>query len=233
MKTDKLTYSFLSLREKLYRSALRFLQNDEDAKDALQDTFFKLWRNESPQSDAEARNKLFKVLRNVCIDRLRRPPNIDVKDSGVENMAIRPDFSDDTEGLEKVLDVFVFRSIKLAGDAMGNFYWAALAILCIALTWTVYLAAYSAKFNGKVWEVIRIGFLLMLYHPIKMLGVLLPLLGGAALVLLAPFMVFFAPAVVYWLSSYSLEKVFLLHMWPEDIAKVTENSESEESFDDQ
>ena len=103
MKTDKLTYSFLSLREKLYRSALRFLQNDDDAKDALQDTFFKLWRNESPQSDAEARNKLFKVLRNVCIDRLRRPPNIDVKDSGVENMAIRPDFSDDTEGLEKVL----------------------------------------------------------------------------------------------------------------------------------
>ena len=103
MKTDKLTYSFLSLREKLYRSALRFLQNDEDAKDALQDTFFKLWRNESPQSDAEARSKLFKVLRNGWIDRLRRPPNIDVKDSGVENMAIRPDFSDDTEGLEKVI----------------------------------------------------------------------------------------------------------------------------------
>lgn len=131
------------------------------------------------------------------------------------------------------VDVFVFRSIKLAGDAMGNFYWAALAILCAALTWTVYLAAYSAKFNGKVLEVMRISFLLMLYHPIKMLGVFLPLLGGAALVLFAPFTLFFVPAVVYWLSSYSLEKVFLQHMRPEDIAKISEDSESEESFDDQ
>lgn len=131
------------------------------------------------------------------------------------------------------VDVFVFRSIKLSGDAMGNFYWAALIILGVALTWTVYLAAYSAKFNGKVREVLRLSFLLMLYHPIKMLGVFLPLLAGAVLVLLAPFMVFLAPAVVYWISSYSLEKVFLQHMRPEDIAKVTEDSESEESFDDQ
>ena len=116
---------------------------------------------------------------------------------------------------------------------MGNFYWAALIILGVALTWTVYLAAYSAKFKGKVREVLRLSFLLMLYHPIKMLGVFLPLLAGAVLVLLAPFMVFLAPAVVYWVSSYSLEKVFLQHMRPEDIAKVTEDSESEESFDDQ
>ena len=44
MKTDNLTYSFLALRDKLHRSALRFLKNDEDARDALQDTFFNLWR---------------------------------------------------------------------------------------------------------------------------------------------------------------------------------------------
>lgn len=137
------------------------------------------------------------------------------------------------------VDVFVFRSIKLSGDVMGNFYWVALAVWCAALTWTVYLAAYSAKFNGKVLEVVRFSFLLMVYHPIKALGVFLPLLAGTALVLWAPFMIFLAPAVIFWISSYALESVFLQHMRPEDIAKVTEDiedletGEMEESFNDQ
>ena len=68
MKTDNLTSSFLELRDKLHRSALGFLKNDEDARDALQDTFFNLWRNGGAETDTEARNKLFAVLRNVCID---------------------------------------------------------------------------------------------------------------------------------------------------------------------
>ena len=71
MKKDNLTSSFMALRDKLHRSALGFLKNDEDARDALQDTFLNLWRRGSVESDAEARNKLFAVLRNVCIDRLR------------------------------------------------------------------------------------------------------------------------------------------------------------------
>ena len=133
-------------------------------------------------------------------------------------------------------DVFVFRGIKLSGDVMGNFYWAALIMWFVALTWTVYLAAYSAKFNGKVWEVMRISFLLMLYHPIKAMSVLISLLAGAALVLWAPFMIFLVPAVIFWISSYALESVFLQHMRPEDVARVTEDIETdemEESFNDQ
>jgi len=73
MKTDNLTSSFLALRDKLHKSALRFLKNDEDARDALQDTFFNLWRNGTVETEAEARSKLFVVLRNICIDRLRKP----------------------------------------------------------------------------------------------------------------------------------------------------------------
>ena len=67
------TSSFLALRDKLHKSALRFLKNDEDARDALQDTFFNLWRNGTVETEAEARSKLFVVLRNICIDRLRKP----------------------------------------------------------------------------------------------------------------------------------------------------------------
>lgn len=71
MKKDVLTTSFLDIRSKLHRIAMRFLKNDEDAKDAVQDAFEKLWSKDEIESNAEARNKLVHVLRNTCIDRLR------------------------------------------------------------------------------------------------------------------------------------------------------------------
>lgn len=103
MKTDKLTYSFLALRDKLYQSALGFLKNDEDARDALQDTFFKLWKNGPPQSDSEARNKLFLVLRNICIDRLRKPSTVSLNDSEAGNMTVDPVDEEDMGRMESML----------------------------------------------------------------------------------------------------------------------------------
>ena len=104
MKRDKLTYSFLSLKDKLHRSALQFLKNDEDAKDALQDVFFKLWKSEAIESDMEARNKLFAVLRNICIDHLRRrQPLVAVDEIGKESMTVQPDFSEDIDQLDSLL----------------------------------------------------------------------------------------------------------------------------------
>lgn len=71
MEKDVLTSSFLDIRSRLHRIAMRLLQNDEDAKDAVQDTFEKLWSKDEVESNAEARNKLVHALRNTCVDRLR------------------------------------------------------------------------------------------------------------------------------------------------------------------
>ncbi len=103
MKTDRLTYSFLALREKLYRSALGFLKNDDDARDALQDTFFKLWKSGAPATDTEARNKLFLVLRNICIDRLRKQPTVSLEDTDPGSMVVEPVFDEDMERVEELL----------------------------------------------------------------------------------------------------------------------------------
>lgn len=81
MKYDILTSSFLDLRGKLHHIAMRFLQSDEDAEDALQDTWLKLSAKGSVGSSFEARNKLVAVLRNICIDRLRRIPTIPIEDT--------------------------------------------------------------------------------------------------------------------------------------------------------
>ena len=97
MKTNSLTYSFLALREKLHRSALGFLKNDEDAKDALQDTFFNLWKNGPIETDAEAKNKLFAVLRNVCIDRLRKPKTSPLDASCNDSLTVESPLPEDME----------------------------------------------------------------------------------------------------------------------------------------
>lgn len=90
MKTDNLTSSFLTLRDKLHRSAMAFLKNDEDAKDAMQDTFFNLWRNRGGETEAEVRNKLFTVLKNICIDRLRKPRSIGIADINTDGLVEEP-----------------------------------------------------------------------------------------------------------------------------------------------
>ena len=117
------------------------------------------------------------------------------------------------------LDAAVFRAIRLSGGAMGKLYWAALLLEAVALTWTAYVAAYAARFNGSVRDVLRFGFVLLRLHPIKALGVMLPILAGLALCLMVPFMLLFAPATVCWVCSFSIEKVFRLHMQPEDLEK--------------
>ncbi|MDE6007117.1 MAG: RNA polymerase sigma factor [Muribaculaceae bacterium] len=103
MATDKLTSSFLALRDKLHRSALSFLKNDEDARDALQDTFFNLWKEGSVETEPEARNKLFAVLRNICIDRLRKPHSFSLDESNIDKLEVRPDSYEDMENYERIL----------------------------------------------------------------------------------------------------------------------------------
>ena len=117
------------------------------------------------------------------------------------------------------LDVDVFRAIRLSGGAMGKLYWAALLLEAVALTWTAYVAAYAARVNGTVGDILRYGLVLLRLHPIRALGVMLPILAGLALCLLVPFTVLFAPAAVCLACSYSLEQVFRLHMQPEDLEK--------------
>ena len=118
-----------------------------------------------------------------------------------------------------LLDAAVFRAIRLSGGAMGKLYWAALLLEAVALTWTAYVAAYAARVNGTVGDILRYGLVLLRLHPIRALGVMLPILAGLALCLLVPFTVLFAPAAVCLACSYSLEQVFRLHMQPEDLEK--------------
>ncbi len=133
------------------------------------------------------------------------------------------------------VDALVFRSMYLQGKLIGNLYWVILILICVEVTWTAWLSAYCARFNGSVKDVLRFSALLMAAHPVKSLWVFLPILTGAALILTAPVLLLIAPAAACWIGSVTMEKVFLLHMRPEDAEKETagdgdpDNSETEES----
>ena len=123
-------------------------------------------------------------------------------------------------------DALLLRSLILGGYSFGWFYGVTLALLVLALTWTVYLAAYAARFDGTVKEVLRFSFMLFRAHPVKMLCVLALVVGGIALALTLPAMVVFIPATVYWGATFPIEWTFLKHMRPEDKARVEkENAE--------
>ena len=101
MEIDLLTSSFLGLRDKLHHIALKYLGSDEDAKDALQDTWLKLRSKGEVDTTIEARNKLVTVLRNVCIDHLRKAREIPI-DVTVDIQAYRMD-EEDIGNLELLL----------------------------------------------------------------------------------------------------------------------------------
>lgn len=126
-------------------------------------------------------------------------------------------------------DALVFRSLKLEGSPFGSIYWVVLALICAAATWTAYLSAYAARFSGGAKDVLRFGFVLMAAHPVKALEVFLPILAGASLVLTGPQWIAIVPAAVCWLNSAVLEKVFLLHMRPEDVEKTRGGGSGRES----
>lgn len=73
MKTDFLTSAYISLTSRLHRVALGILRDGDEAQDAMQESYIKLWQSSAPPESAdEAHHRLVAVLRNECIDRLRR-----------------------------------------------------------------------------------------------------------------------------------------------------------------
>lgn len=103
MGHDILTSSFLNLRSKLHHIALKYLSNDEDAKDALQDTWLKLKSKGDISDDNEAKNKLVCALRNVCIDKLRKAKMQSIEDSRTSKLLYYTMETEDIKNLENLL----------------------------------------------------------------------------------------------------------------------------------
>ena len=65
--------TYLPLSERLYRVALHLLEDEKDAEDAVQDLYLKLWDSRDKAAPADKpKAYCMTMMRNLCIDRIRR-----------------------------------------------------------------------------------------------------------------------------------------------------------------
>ena len=97
---------YLSLYQRLYRVAYYILENEADAQDALQELYLKLWKGKdfldnvlNPQAYS------IRLLKNICIDRIRIARKTVLTETVPEVAADRPQDEriDSRERLQKVL----------------------------------------------------------------------------------------------------------------------------------
>lgn len=88
MNADEFKQRFLPLNAKLYKVAYLMLGNEDDAKDAVQDAYMKMWNRRDSLADIEnPQAYCVTLVRNLCIDR-HRAANIDIVDKTPEELPI-------------------------------------------------------------------------------------------------------------------------------------------------
>jgi RNA polymerase sigma factor (sigma-70 family) len=85
---------FLPVKDKLFRLAKTMLQNREDAEDALQEVFMKLWKNNEMIGDLKNPEAYaMKVMKNFCLDKLKGRKNkhmVEISEIQMEKENITP-----------------------------------------------------------------------------------------------------------------------------------------------
>ena len=98
---------YLTLSADLYRVAFYILESRAEAEDAVQDTYLKLWElRDSLDQVRSPRAYSVTLLRNICLDRLRKAQKMDAGGQAVQFAAALPqDDSLDAKGrLGRVLE---------------------------------------------------------------------------------------------------------------------------------
>ena len=109
MDTERYKTEVLPLKNKLYRLALRLLGGHEDARDAVQETFLKLW-NLRDRLAAYRSVEAFAMtmIKNHCLDKIKARRTV-----SLEEVYLQPESETTTSAEERRLEVEeTYRRIK-------------------------------------------------------------------------------------------------------------------------
>lgn len=72
MKVEEFNAEVLPVKNKLFRIALRYLNNQEDAEDIVQETLLRLWKRKDKLAELKSIEAFaVTITKNLCLDKLR------------------------------------------------------------------------------------------------------------------------------------------------------------------
>ncbi len=76
MTVEEFTHQLLPFKDKLFRFSFRLLGNRDDAQDAVQDVYVKMWKIRDRLKEIRSQEALMMTTtRNLCLDRLKSKSN--------------------------------------------------------------------------------------------------------------------------------------------------------------
>jgi len=106
--TDSFEALILSCKEKAYNIALRYVQNEEDALDILQESFIKIYRHLSKFNEQSRFDTwVYRIVVNTCNDMLRKSKKVTYLDQVYKNEEdedIVVEIADNSAGPDELLE---------------------------------------------------------------------------------------------------------------------------------
>ncbi len=94
MEMQAFKKELIPIKDKLFRLARTLLQNHEDAEDALQEVYMKLWNNKEIIDDLKSPEAYaMKVMKNHCLDKLKSRKNkhmVEIREPEIGKEQITP-----------------------------------------------------------------------------------------------------------------------------------------------
>ncbi len=114
MNSDKFKLEVLPLKNKLYRFAVRLLDNPEDAQDTVQEVFIKLWNIRDKLYEINSLEAFsMKVTKNHCLDKLKTRKTVSIERT--KSLYFKPNEDDDAEKQTEMKDAVKYIK-KLISD---------------------------------------------------------------------------------------------------------------------
>ena len=120
MTSEQFNSSYLSLAPTLYKVAFYILESEEEARDAVQDAFVKLWNDRETLGDVNSpKAYAIRLVKNLCIDRIRRQ-RLEFPEELPERVS--PEGQDDEIDQKERLNM-VMEAIKSLPDRQREILW--------------------------------------------------------------------------------------------------------------